>query len=195
MLQTVVGLCVFLAYGTTAGVARQLGAGDRRGALAQGIDGIWLAVVIGVLATVAGIAAHRPAGRRVRAGRGRRARGGRPTCASPSLGITPLLVMLAATGVLRGLQDTRTPLVVAVVGNVVNVAAQPGPRLRVGPVPDLGIAGLRARARCSRRSACAAALVLVVVRGARAARAPRCAPTCPGSARPPAPASLWSSAP
>src|SRR3712207_9073901 len=33
------------------------------------------------------------------------------------LGTTPLLVMLAATGVLRGLQDTRTPLRVAVVGN------------------------------------------------------------------------------
>jgi len=33
VLQTAVGLCVFLAYGTTAGVARHLGAGDLRGAL------------------------------------------------------------------------------------------------------------------------------------------------------------------
>ena len=31
ILQTVVGLCVFLAYGTTASVARHLGAGDLRG--------------------------------------------------------------------------------------------------------------------------------------------------------------------
>src|SRR4026207_558734 len=30
ILQTVVGLCVFLAYGTTASVARHLGAGDLR---------------------------------------------------------------------------------------------------------------------------------------------------------------------
>ena len=37
------------------------------------------------------------------------------------LGTTPLLVMLATTAVLRGLQDTRTPLVVAVLGNGVNV--------------------------------------------------------------------------
>ncbi len=36
VLQTAVGLCIFLAYGTTAGVARRLGAGDQRGAL----DGI-----------------------------------------------------------------------------------------------------------------------------------------------------------
>lgn len=34
------------------------------------------------------------------------------------LGTVPLLVMLAGTGVLRGLQDTRTPLVVAVAGNL-----------------------------------------------------------------------------
>src|SRR5689334_23497194 len=46
VLQTAVGLCVFLAYGTTASVARRVGAGDLRGALAQGIDGVWLAVVI-----------------------------------------------------------------------------------------------------------------------------------------------------
>ena len=95
-------------------MARRVGAGDHRGALAQGVDGIWLAVLIG-----------RPDDR------GRRSP--RPTAWSalfgPSaavadhastylrlafLGITPLLVMLAATGVLRGLQDTRTPLYVAV---------------------------------------------------------------------------------
>ena len=37
------------------------------------------------------------------------------------LGAVPLLLMLAATGVLRGLQDTRTPLVVAVLGNAANI--------------------------------------------------------------------------
>ena len=60
VLQTVVGLCVFLAYGTTASVARHLGAGDLRAALAQGVDGVWLAVVIGVVATVCRTTAARP---------------------------------------------------------------------------------------------------------------------------------------
>ena len=60
VLQTLVGLCVFLAYGTTASVARLLGAGDRRAALAQGIDGVWLAVVIGVLVTLVGVATTGP---------------------------------------------------------------------------------------------------------------------------------------
>ena len=38
VLATVVGLCVFLAYATTATVARRLGAGDEAGALRSGID-------------------------------------------------------------------------------------------------------------------------------------------------------------
>ena len=59
MVQTAVGLCIFLAYGTTASVARRIGAGDVRGALAQGIDGVWLAVLIGVVATAAGLARDR----------------------------------------------------------------------------------------------------------------------------------------
>ena len=54
------------------------------------------------------------------------------------LGTVPLLLMLAATGVLRGLQDTRTPLVVAVAGNLVNIVLNIRARLYgVG----LGIAG------------------------------------------------------
>ena len=43
VLGTLVSLCIFLAYGTTASVARQVGAGNTRAALAQGIDGLWLA--------------------------------------------------------------------------------------------------------------------------------------------------------
>lgn len=43
LLVTAVGLCVFLAYATTAVVARKLGSGDRVGALQTGVDGLWLA--------------------------------------------------------------------------------------------------------------------------------------------------------
>src|SRR5689334_11487105 len=55
VLSTLISLCIFLAYGTTATVARRIGAGDLRGALGSGIDGIWLAVLIGVVVTVAGV--------------------------------------------------------------------------------------------------------------------------------------------
>src|SRR5215467_6446622 len=47
VLFTLVNIPIFLAYGTTAAVARQLGAGNRRAAIQLGIDGLWLAGGIG----------------------------------------------------------------------------------------------------------------------------------------------------
>ncbi|WP_345264427.1 MATE family efflux transporter [Nocardioides nanhaiensis] len=161
VLQTVVGLCVFLAYGTTASVARHLGAGDLRGALAQGIDGVWLAVVIGVLATAAGLVLTDPVVALF--GVGEEVAGHATTYLRIALlGVTPLLVMLATTGVLRGLQDTRTPLVVAIVGNGANIV------LNVVLVfgLDLGIAG-SALGSVIAQVGSAAALLWVVVRAAR----------------------------
>jgi putative MATE family efflux protein len=170
VLQTVVGLCVFLAYGTTAAVARRVGAGDGRAALAQGVDGLWLAVVIGVVVTVAGVALTEPLVGLFGAG---------PAVAEPAatylriafLGTTPLLLVLAATGVLRGLQDTRTPLVVAVLGNGLNVVLNLLLVYGAGPVPGLGLAG-SAWGSVAAQTAAAAALVGVVAAAARRAGAP-----------------------
>lgn len=166
VLQTVVGLCVFLAYGTTASVARHLGAGDTRGALAQGIDGIWLAVLIGTLATGAGILLTDPLLGLFGAGAGVTEQAA-TYLRIAFLGTTPLLVMLAATGVLRGLQDTRTPLYVAVVGNGLNILLNLLLVYGVG----LGIAGSAAGSVLA-QVASAAVLVAVVVRGARREGAP-----------------------
>ena len=161
VLGTLVSLCIFLAYGTTASVARQLGAGNARLALTQGIDGLWLAAIIGTLATAVTVpltptlvGIFDPGGRvgdlavlylRI-----------------ALLGTVPLLLMLAATGVLRGLQDTRTPLVVAVVGNLANIV------LNVGLVygAGLGIAG-SALGTLVAQVGSAVALVWVVLRAAR----------------------------
>ncbi len=165
VLQTAVGLCVFLAYGTTASVARYLGAGDRARALAQGIDGVWLAVVIGTVVTVAGVVLTDPlvaafgAGREVSEQAGTYLR-------IAFLGTTPLLVMLATTGVLRGLQDTRTPLVVAVAGNALNIVLNVLLVYGVGGWDGLGIAG-SAIGSVLAQVASAAALLAVVVRAAR----------------------------
>lgn len=177
ILQTVVGLCVFLAYGTTASVARRLGAGDRAGALAQGVDGIWLAVIIGTLATVLGVALTGPLVAAFGAG---------PEVSEPAvtylriafLGTTPLLVMLATTGVLRGLQDTRTPLVVAVAGNALNAVLNVLLVYGAGSFAGLGIAG-SAWGSVLAQVASAAALLAVVVRAARREGA-SLAPDLPG---------------
>lgn len=166
VLQTVVGLCVFLAYGTTASVARHLGAGDLRAALAQGVDGLWLAVLIGSVATVGGILATPVLVSAFGTGP-EVADHARTYLSIAFLGTTPLLVMLAATGVLRGLQDTRTPLVVAVVGNALNIALN----LVLVYGLDLGIAG-SALGSVLAQVLSATWLVTVVVRGARAEGAP-----------------------
>jgi putative MATE family efflux protein len=161
VVQTAVGLCIFLAYGTTASVARRVGAGDARGALTQGVDGMWLAVLLGLVTTVAGVPLS--AWLVGLFGPQPDVDGYATTYLRLAfLGVTPLLVMLAATGVLRGLQDTRTPLVVAVVGNVVNVALN---YLLVYGL-DLGIGG-SALGTDVAQLASAAALVVVVVRAAR----------------------------
>jgi putative MATE family efflux protein len=173
ILQTVVGLCVFLAYGTTASVARHLGAGDLRAALAHGIDGVWLAIVIGALATVLGVVLTPTL---VGAfGTGTAVAGHAETyLAIAFLGTTPLLIMLAATGVLRGLQDTRTPLRVAVVGNGLNIVLN----LVLVYGLDLGIAG-SAIGSVLAQVLSAAWLVAVVVRAAREHDAPL-SPDLPG---------------
>lgn len=161
-LITVAGIFVFLAYGTTSVVARQLGAGDTRAAVGAGVDGLWLSVALGVVtAVVTAVAAD-------------------PICAafgaSPAaheqattylrisaLGLPGMLVILAVTGVLRGLQDTRTPLAVSVVGFSANVV------LNVGFVYGLhwGIAG-SAWGTAIAQTGMAATLVVVVLHHARA---------------------------
>jgi putative MATE family efflux protein len=121
VLSTAVGVFVFLAYATTAAVARRYGSGDLRAALAQGIDGMWLAGVLGVITAVVGfVAAPAIVGA---FGASSDVLPYAVTYLRWSLpGLPAMLIVLAATGVLRGLQDTRTPLVVAVLGALGNVA-------------------------------------------------------------------------
>jgi putative MATE family efflux protein len=161
LLSTLVGVFVFLAYATTAAVARRVGSGDRRAAVRQGIDGIWLAVFLSVpvVALAVGLA---PGLIRVF--------GASPT-ATPyavdylrisAAGIPAMLIVLAATGVLRGLQDTRTPLAVAVAGFTANLLLNLGLVYGAG----LGIAG-SALGTVIAQWGMAATYLAVVTRGAR----------------------------
>jgi putative MATE family efflux protein len=121
VLQTIIGLMVFLAYSTTPAVARWLGAGDRGRALSVGVDGLWLALGLGILLAVAGAAATP-----LLVG----AFGAEPAVTADAAtylrismaGLPAMLLVFAATGLLRGLQDTRTPLYVAGFGFAANIA-------------------------------------------------------------------------
>ncbi|MGW2524459.1 MATE family efflux transporter [Streptomyces sp. NPDC001617] len=161
LLTTAVSVFVFLAYATTAAVARRVGAGDLQAAIRQGMDGIWLGLLLGA-AVIAVVLPTAPSLVELF---------GASDTASPyattylrisALGIPAMLVVLAATGVLRGLQDTKTPLYVAVVGFVANGALNAGLVYGAG----LGIAG-SAWGTVIAQCGMAAVYLVVVVRGAR----------------------------
>jgi putative MATE family efflux protein len=120
VLQTIIGLMVFLAYSTTPAVSRWLGAGNRLRAISVGIDGMWLALAIGIpLALACWAATPLLAG----------AFGAEPAVTADAavylgismIGLPAMLLVFSATGLLRGLKDTRTPLYVAGIGFAANI--------------------------------------------------------------------------
>ncbi|MFE2218891.1 MATE family efflux transporter [Streptomyces canus] len=161
LLTTAVSVFVFLAYGTTAAVARRVGAGDLQAAIRQGMDGIWLALLLGA-AVIAVVLPTAPSIVELFGASDTAAPYATTYLRISALGIPAMLVVLASTGVLRGLQDTKTPLYVAIAGFVANAVLNAG--LVYGA--DLGIAG-SAWGTVIAQCGMAAAYLVVVVRGAR----------------------------
>ncbi|MFI9119236.1 MATE family efflux transporter [Streptomyces bikiniensis] len=161
LLSTAVSVFVFLAYATTAAVARRVGAGDLPAAIRQGMDGIWLALLLGT-AVVALTLPAAPWLVDVFGASDTAAPHAVTYLRISSLGIPAMLVVLAATGVLRGLQDTRTPLYVAIGGFAANGALNLGLVYGAG----LGVAG-SAWGTVIAQCGMAVAYLVVVVRGAR----------------------------
>ena len=120
VLTTIVGLAIFLAYSTTAAVARAFGAGRHREAISRGIDACWLALLVGVLSTFGLLLAGEPL---------LDAFGPSPEVLAEGLvylqisawGLPAMLAVQAATGLVRGLQDAKLPLIVAVGGALANI--------------------------------------------------------------------------
>ncbi len=160
VLLTGYAVFVFLAYTTTASVARLHGAGQEHEAARQGVQGCWLALLVALALVVVGYAA---------AGSAVSALGA--TASAPYaltylrislLGVPAMLLVYAGTGYLRGLQDTRTPLVVAVTTATGNLA------LELVLIPGLGYGvGASAATTVLAQWAGAAAYLLRVGRDAR----------------------------
>ena len=120
VLTTIVGLAIFLAYSTTAAVARSFGAGRIREAISRGIDACWVALAVGAAAALLLLVAGGPL---------LAAFGPSPEVLAEALiylrisalGLPAMLAVQAATGLVRGLQDAKLPLVVAVGGALVNI--------------------------------------------------------------------------
>src|SRR4051794_17661225 len=123
ILSTLVGLCIFLTYGTTAQVARLHGAGDadRAGQLAA--QSLWLALAIGTGLALGCLVLADPLVA-LFGGRGDTAAAAARYLRISALGLAPALVALAGQGYLRGTGDLRTPLIVVVAAQTANVVLE-----------------------------------------------------------------------
>ncbi|MGZ4567302.1 MAG: MATE family efflux transporter [Blastococcus sp.] len=127
----------FLAYGTTARAARRAGAGDRAGAVAEGVQATWLAVALGlavllIFQVFAGSLTRALAGHA-----GPVAAAGQHWLRIAGLGAPLLLVSLAGNGWLRGVQELRSPVRYVLAGSLVSLVLCP---LLVHPA-GLGLTG------------------------------------------------------
>lgn len=161
VLGVITGMCVFLAYSTTSVVAHRLGAGHDLAAYEAGRDGMALGGALGVvLAALLAWWAPTIVGWY----------GPAPDVAEAAVtylrivaaGLPFQLVVLASTGLLRGLQDTRTPMVVAIGVNVANIGLDALLIYGFG----LGIAGSAVATATAQGLSCLA-LAAVIVRRCR----------------------------
>ncbi|MEU8311746.1 MATE family efflux transporter [Micromonospora sp. NPDC048887] len=126
-----------VAYGTTGRSARRFGAGDRAAAVAEGVQASWLALATGVLVAIAiGIGGGALA-RTLVGGPGEVADAAAGWLRVAALGAPGLLLAAAGNGWLRGIQDTRRPLLFVLGPNLLSALLCP---LLVYPA-GLGLVG------------------------------------------------------
>ena len=172
ILNTVVGLCIFLAYGSTAAVARSHGAGADEEAHTIAVSGLWLAVALGVALALMLIGAAEPLSRWLASSPGV-ADQAHTYLAITSTALPAMLLSLAATGALRGELDLRTPLLVTVVANLANIVLN----LLFVYGLHLGIAGSALGTALAQWGAALWLSVIVALRARRAGAVTRPHPT------------------
>jgi putative MATE family efflux protein len=136
VLNTLVWVFNFLSYGTTVRVAVRRGRGDREGAASDALQGLWLAVGLGVAtALVIGLGARWLA--EVVGDDAAVVDFGVTYLRIAAVGIPFQLVTVACIGYLYGLPDTRTPFAVLALSTSTNLVVE----LVLVFGLDLGIAG------------------------------------------------------
>ncbi|SIR92822.1 MATE family efflux transporter [Micromonospora avicenniae] len=126
-----------MAYGTTGRSARRFGAGDRTAAVAEGVQASWLAFGVGVLVAVAMQFGGGALARTLVGSSGEVADAAAVWLRIAALGAPGLLLAAAGNGWLRGVQDTRRPLLFVLGPNLLSALLCP---LLVYPA-GLGLAG------------------------------------------------------
>jgi putative MATE family efflux protein len=123
VLSTLVSLCIFLTYGTTARVSRLHGAREDAAANALAAQALWLALAVGVGLALAVVALAAPLVALL-GGEGDVARMAARYLRIAALGIPMALIALAGQGWLRGVGDLRTPLRIVVAANGANIVLE-----------------------------------------------------------------------
>jgi putative MATE family efflux protein len=123
VLSSVVTLSNFLTYGTTAQVARLHGAGEDERAGEVAAQSLYLAVLIGLVATVLTVALAGPLMALV-GGEGATADLAARYLRLSAIGLPAALIALAGQGYLRGVGDLRSPLLVVVAANAFNIVLE-----------------------------------------------------------------------
>ena len=123
ILSSLVSLCIFLTYGTTARVTRLHGAGQEGAANALASQALWLALAVGVALAMFVAAAAEPL-IALLGGSGHVAHLAARYMRIAALGVPCALIALAGQGWLRGMSNLRTPLVIVVAANVANVVLE-----------------------------------------------------------------------
>jgi putative MATE family efflux protein len=114
-----------LEYGTTGRAARFFGAGRRDAAVNEGVQASWLAVLIGVAVIGIGELVADPLTRLIVGGEGAVTAAAESWLRIAILGIPGVLLVLAGNGWLRGVQNTRTPVLIVVAANALSAIASP----------------------------------------------------------------------
>ena len=114
----------FLSYGTTSRTARLHGAGRRGDAVEEGVQATWLAVGVGLAVLILGQLLAAPVAELL-AGKGPIADAGVSWLRIALFGAPMVLITMAGNGWLRGVQDTRRPLVYVLLGNGLSVVLNP----------------------------------------------------------------------
>jgi putative MATE family efflux protein len=125
LMTLVVFVATFVEYGTTARAARWFGAGDRRAAVNEGVQATWLALLLGVVIVAlsevfAGPLTHALAGSNSEV-----QHAAESWFRIAVLGVPGALVVLAGNGWMRGVQLTRTPVIIVLAANGLSAAASP----------------------------------------------------------------------
>jgi putative MATE family efflux protein len=110
----------FLQYGTTAQVARAGGAGETATARRLGAQAVWLSLAFGVAVSVLIAVLAEPLVALI-GGEGATAEYAVTYLRIAAVGFPAAFLALGGQGYLRGVADLRTPLVILVAGNVVNL--------------------------------------------------------------------------